>query len=263
MNITLANGTVIKAADVRPGMMLLSYNLETGSLQPSEVSFVYSLNATNKYTFNHDLQVDNNEIMLINGTWQRAYTAKVGDYLFDALTGKNITITSINITYHGGRVYDFIGTPVNNYIANGFLIDKDSSCDTLSLCSSFLGNETIELANGTAINVSSAAIGMEVMGYNFKLHKAVPTTIVSMRKVQSRNLYIVNGVLELDGGESVILYNGTNIAARDLRVGDVMYSTYGGRTVVKSITKIYGIYNTYDIDTAPTDDFIINGYAIS
>jgi hypothetical protein len=201
--------------------------------------------------------------MLINGTWQRAQNAKLGDYLFNALTNKDVAITSINISNHGGRVYDFIGSPVNDYLANGFVIDKDSSCDVVTLCTSFLGNETIRLINGTYINVVNASTGMVVTGYNFQKHKTVPTVIVSIKHVHSRGMYLINGVLELDGGESVILANGTNIAARSVKIGNVLYEEGYGNVTVRSVKFINGTYSTYDINTAPTDDFAINGYVIS
>lgn len=263
MNVTLANGTVVKAYQVKPGMVVLSYNLKTHADVPSVVSAVSSFNADNKYTFNNDLQVDADEIMLINGTWQRAYSAKVGDTLFNALTMQDVTITNINISNHGGKVYDFIGSPVNDYLANGFVIDKDSTCDTLTLCSSFLGNETIELANGTYVNVANVSVGMVVTGYNFMKHMTVPTVIVSIRHVQSKGMYLINNALELDGGESVILANGTNIPASAVKVGDVLYEIGHGNTTVKSVKFINETYSTYDMNTAPTDDFAINGYVIS
>ncbi|MGC8538630.1 MAG: hypothetical protein ACP5MK_02050, partial [Candidatus Micrarchaeia archaeon] len=125
--ITLANGTTELASQITPGTMVLSYNLVTHKLQPSMISAVVKLTASNRYVFNGKLNVDSNEIMFINGKWQRAYQAKVGDVLFDPLTGKNITITSIQVFNKGGTVYDFIGSPVNDYIADGYLIDKDST----------------------------------------------------------------------------------------------------------------------------------------
>ena len=244
-------------------MVVLSYNLKAHEDQPSVISAVSSFNATNKYTFNNDLQVDSDEIMLINGTWQRAKYAKVGDTLFNALTMRDVTITSINISNKGGKVYDFIGSPINDYLANGFVIDKDSSCDVVTLCTSFLGNESIELANGTYISVANASVGMVVMGYNFNKHENVPTIIVSKKHVHSRGMYLINNILELDGGESVILTNGTNIAASALKIGDKLYLEGHGNTTVQNIKFINGTYSTYDINTAPTDDFAINGYVIS
>ncbi|OJI07317.1 MAG: hypothetical protein BK997_03290 [Candidatus Micrarchaeum sp. ARMAN-1] len=245
-------------------MVVLSYNLRTHEDQPSVISAVSSFNATNKYTFNKNLQVDADEIMLINGTWQRAYNAKVGDTLFNAITMQDVTITSINISSHGGKVYDFIGSPVNDYLANNFVIDKDSTCELATfLCSSFLGNESIELANGTYINVANVSAGSLVMGYNFQERKNVPTVIVSIKHVHSRGMYLINGKLELDGGESVILANGTNVPASSIKVGDMLYLEGHGNTTVQSVEFINETYGTYDINTAPTDDFAINGYVIS
>ncbi len=123
----MANGTVVKASDVKVGDVQLSYNLKTGALEPSVITYVQSFITNNTYIFNGNLKVDSHETMLINGTWQKAYKAKVGDTLFNGLLGRNVTIYSIKKLDVGGRVYDFLGSPVNDYIANGYVIDIQES----------------------------------------------------------------------------------------------------------------------------------------
>ncbi len=203
-----------------------------------------------------------NEIMLINGTWQRASAAKVGDYLFNPLTGKNVTITSIGVSNTGGRVYDFIGTPVNNYIANGFLIDKDSTIVYGDGASSVTGNDTITLANGTTEPVSSLTVGTIVMSYSLALKKFVPSIVVSIKHVKSSNMYLINNNLLIDGGEDMII-NGSNQPASMAKVGDTMIGSNGNTILITSVKSIKGIDNTYDINTAPVDTFLVNGYVIS
>ena len=162
-NITLANGTNVRADQIKAGAVILSYNLATHALQPSFVSGVYKLVSNNTYIFNNKLKVDSNEIMLINGIWARAYTAKVGDSLFDPLLGKSVAITNLTVLNTGGNVYDLIGSPINNYIANGFLIDKDTTAGP-DTCISVTGDAIITLADGATIRVSNVTTGTMVLG---------------------------------------------------------------------------------------------------
>ena len=261
-NITLANGTTITADSIRAGTMILSYNLVTHMLQPSLVSGVYKLTADNTYTFNNKLKVDGNEIMLINGVWARAYTAKVGDYLFDPLTNERVAITDINVTNTGGNVYDLIGSPVNNYIANGFLIDKDTTTGSDS-CTSVAGDSMITLANGSMENVSSVRLGTLVLGYNLLTKTLEPTVVMSADFHSTTTEYIINGNLKVDANEQLIV-NGTDVHAANLKIGDDLFDPLTNQNVVVSSIKIItGNFTLYDINTAPVDDYIVNGYLIT
>ena len=261
-NITLANGTTITANRISAGTMILSYNLVTHMLQPSLVSGVYKLTANNTYTFNNKLKVDGNEIMLINGVWARAYTAKVGDYLFDPLTNERVTITDINVTNTGGNVYDLIGSPVNNYIANGFLIDKDTTSGSDS-CISVTGDSMITLANGATETVSSVRLGTLVLGYNLLTKMLEPTVVMSTDFHNTTTEYIINGNLKVDAEEQLIV-NGTDVHASNLKIGDHLFNPLTNQNVVVSSIKIInGNFTLYDINTAPVDDYIVNSYLIT
>ncbi len=259
--MTLANGTAIMLSKLKAGSFILSYNLQTHELQPSLVTGVYGFNATNRYIFNGLLNVDGTELMLINGKWERAYMAKVGDTLFDPITGQNITVTSINVSSSGGKVYDVLGSPVNNYIGDGFLIDKDSVTSDSAI--SVFGSGLLSMASGGTEPVSTAAVGQVVLGYNMQEQKIVPTIIVGVKKIVSNNKYVINGNLQVDSGEDLIV-NRTNLLASQLKVGDKMFDPLTNQTIiVSSIAITYGNYTVYEIDTAPTDNFIDNGYLIS
>ena len=242
--------------------MILSYNLATHVLQPSLVSGVYKLTANNTFTFNNKLKVDGNEIMLINGVWARAYTAKVGDYLFDPLINKNVTITDITVTNVGGNVYDLIGSPVNNYIANGFLIDKDTTAGP-DTCISVTGDSIITLANGATETVSNVRTGTLVLGYNLLTKTLEPTMVMSTDFHNTTTEYIINGNLKVDAGEELIV-NGTDVHASNLKIGDYLFDPLTNHAVVvSSINIINGYFTLYDINTAPVDDYIVNGYVIT
>ena len=257
----MADGTVLLASDVRPGDMVLSYNLETHLLQPSMITYVGSLKASNTYVFNNELYVDSNELMFINGKWERAYQAKLGDKLFNALTGKNVTITSLKVLAHsGGTVYDFIGSPVNNYIADGFLIDKDKT-----IGDSVLGNATITMANGSTIPVGSLRQGNMVMSYNLQTGQLVPSMVVSMHELYGNQTYLINHNLITDGYEDMII-NGTNQEVKSLKVGDTVFNPLTGQNVTVTsiiISNLSSPIRFYDINTAPTDDYVVNNYLVT
>ncbi len=123
----MANGTGIPASNVKVGDIIMSYDFATGKLVPSIITDVQALKSNNTYIFNNNLLVDSNEVMYVNGKWQRAYNTKVGDKLFMPEYG-NVTIYSIKIyNTSGGIVYDFLGSPIDNYIANGYVIDTIES----------------------------------------------------------------------------------------------------------------------------------------
>ncbi|MEM3215653.1 MAG: hypothetical protein QXS17_01930 [Candidatus Micrarchaeaceae archaeon] len=262
MNVTLANGTSIPASEVKPGDIVLSYNLATHELQPSVVSAVKALTADNKYIINGKLDVDGTELLYINGKWARAYTAKIGDMLFDPITGKQIKITSIQILDTGGTVYDLIGTPVNDYIGNGFLIDKDTTLG--DSCTSEIGASLITMANGSVVQVQNLHIGDMVLSYNLQTQKIVPSVVVSVKSLYANNEYIINGNLTVDSGEDLIV-NGTNELAKSLKIGDKLFDPLTNNTVtVRSIEIINNIsVKMYDVNTAPIDDSIVDGYLIT
>ncbi len=258
----MANGTVIKAYQVQAGDEVMSYNLVAHKLQPSTVSYVKTFYASNKYTFNGNLQVDGLEIMYINGKWQRAYAAKVGDTLFDPLNGSNVTIRSIHVNDTGGIVYDFIGSPVNNYIANGFLIDKDSTSEP-GCPSSVAGSSLITLANMDIVPVSSLKNGTVVLGYNVKTGTPVPTVVVGIKHRYANSVYVINGQLITDGRASITA-NGKQMLISDLKVGDMLTGPLGRQIPVSSIHIVNNTnVSIYDINTAPTDAYVIDGYVVS
>jgi hypothetical protein len=227
------------------------------------VSGVYELTASDTYTFNNKLQVDRNEIMLINGVWARASTAKVGDSLFDPLANKSVPITSITIINTGGSVYDLLGSPINNYIANGYLIDKDTTIIGGDSCTSVTGDSQITLANGSTANVSGLAPGTMVLGYNFVTKKLEPTMVIAQFSHNVSQEYIINNNLKVDGNE-VLIVNGSDMQASKLKVGDMLFNPLANQNItVSSIQILNGTFKLYDVNTAPIDDYIVNGYVIT
>jgi len=241
---------------------VLSYNFATHKLEPSVISYVQSFKVSDKYTFNNNLQVDKDEIMFINGRWERAYQAKVGDVLFDPLTDKNVTITSINISNVGGTVYDFFGSPLNNFIANGFLIDYDTSPSGWTQCSVY-GNGLITLANGTEENINSLKVGTPVMSYNLISRKLAVSYITAIKYSIINQVVIINNNLITDQQE-VVIANGKDTLVENLKIGDKLFNPITNQSIV--VTSIRVVNETtpiYDIDTAPIDDYIVNGYLIT
>ncbi len=258
--IELANGSEIPASQVRAGMVIMSYNPAANALAPSVVSTVISRKTGNMYIFNDMLSVDAGEVMLINGNWTLASNAKVGDSLFDPLTGKSITITSIASNYNVGTqtVYDFLAAPYNNYIADGYLIDAFTTLSSVS------GSATATLANGNSEPVSQLTPGTVLMGYDTNTNELVPTVLQQIYPRTTHQLIIINnGALVVDGGEGLYI-NGKLAFASTLKVGDTLLNPIQNILVpVTSIRTLNGTFTLYDTITTPTADLIVNGYLIT
>ena len=250
---------------ITQGMSVLAYNLVTHTLEPTVITSVYVLNASDTYIFNGNLAVDGLEVMYINGQWTRAENAKVGDVLFDPINNSNVTINSIAISNKGGTVYDFIGTPVNDYIANGYLIDLGSTVECTTVAGSISSSSEVTMANGSQKPASELRVGESVLSYNPDTKEFVPSTIVTIKSVHPSNEYIINGVIYGDSNE-IMVVNGKDTMLKDVHTGDKLFEPTLNRTVtVSSIVILNGSevpqsYRVYDINTAPTDNYIIDGY---
>ena len=230
------------------------------------ITAVYSRVATNRYIFNDNLSVDGTEIMFINGQWIRAYMAKVGDVYYDPLLGKNITIASIQISNSAngiGRVYDFVGSPVNDYIANGFIIDLDTTDSGNPPCSgglSFSGSSYVMLFNGIAIRANELSPGMVVLSYNMQTGEPVPSVVLSVTPHTVNKMYIINGNLTVDGNEPLAV-NGTLVRASNLKVGDMLFNVAkNGSVPVTSIQVVNTTETVYDVNAGPVDNLVVDGY---
>jgi len=241
-------------------MVILSYNPATNKLAPSVVVTVIQRKTGNQYIFNDVLPVDSGEVMLINGNWTLASNAKVGDSLFDPLTGKNVTITSITSDYGIGTqtVYDFIAAPYNNYIADGYLIDAITSTSSVS------GSAAAMLANGSSESISQLTPGTVLIGYDTNTHQLMPTVLQQIYPRTTHQIIIINnGALTVDGGEGIYI-NGQLALASTLKVGDTLFEPIQNQSVtVTSIQVISGTFTLYDTLTTPTENFIANGYLIT
>ena len=122
--IYLANGTLVAVGSLKPGDVVLSYNLLTKKLVPSTVYSVSALYGSVEYIINNNLLTDGGEDVLVNGQNMQVRDLKVGDELFDPLTGKNITVTNITALNLTTRLkfYDVNTEPIDDYIVGGYLI---------------------------------------------------------------------------------------------------------------------------------------------
>ena len=259
--VTAANGTLIPASSVREGTKLLSYNPSTKQLAPSTVTSAFALYANNTYTFNHVLKVDSAEVMYVNGTWMNASNVRLGDTLYSPLNNSYIKVTNITIRHHGGLVYDFIASPINNFIGNGYLIDKVTTSGGAGCSiSSF---DTVELANDTVVGIGSLSIGDVIEGYDNSTGKVVPTTVVGVEGYNVHQEYIINSNLTIDGNE-VLMVNGRMQTASNITVGDKLFDPYTHAQVnVSTLDLVSGNFTVYDVNTAPTDNYVANGYLVT
>lgn len=131
-NVTLANGGVAPVEDLRPGDKVLAWNTRTSELATATVSRVLPSYVGSIEDINHGLLYasgpDDQPIYarLANGTqgWIMLGQLAVGDSLFNPANGSWTLVTSIQVesgAYHW--VYDVKTSPINDYIANGVLVD--------------------------------------------------------------------------------------------------------------------------------------------
>ena len=258
--ILLSNASLLNASQITLGDSVMSYDLSTHTMIPAVITAIYVKNVTNKYTFNELLKVDADEIMFINGHWQRAYVAKVGDTLFNPITGQYIKITSINVTHYNNthHVYDFVTTPLNNYVADGFLIDVKSSS------SSVLGTSVAYLANGSTVLVGNLKMGDMVLGYSLSTHQIQPVMVSSVFNLTTTNEYIINnGTLVVDSCEGLYINNRLELA-QYLKVGDYLFNPFTNSNVrVNNLVIKKGVFHLYDVITTPDDNIVVNNYLIT
>ena len=140
-NITLANRSIVSVQDLKPGMKTLSYDTATGLYINTTVSSIQETNVTSYIEVNHLIGISGLSdqpiyVMYLNGStgWtvlgNLNYTMKA----FDALNGTWMPIISIELIVQNESVYDVVTakqyiinghtTVINDYIANGMLLDK-------------------------------------------------------------------------------------------------------------------------------------------
>ncbi len=252
--ILLSSGATVAASSVKPGMVIESYDPATGATVPSVVTGVYERTATDKYVFNNALQTDGSETMFIDGRWMLASQVKVGDSYFDPQTGLTSKITSINITNFTTpqTVYDFLGSPMDSYVADGFVLNLDGT--------SITGVTELALANGGQAPVYGITPGTVILSYDSVLKETVPSVVTAVLPFNSTNEYVINnGALVVDAGETLYV-NGKIEAADQIKVGDDLFDPISGQSVpVTSIIVLHGNFQLYDVISSPIDNRIAGG----
>ncbi len=124
----LANGTVAPVESLRPGDVVLSYNILTHKFVPDIILENVRLVSHNEYIINSHIETDAGESFYTNKGWLYASQLKVGDELYAPLNNTFIPITSIKIIQNTSFVeYDLIGSTLNNFIADGYLADINTN----------------------------------------------------------------------------------------------------------------------------------------
>lgn len=139
--ITLANGSTIPVQDLKPGMKTLSYDTSTSTYLDTTVSKVTPTNVSSYIEINHKIGISGLSdqpvyVKLSNGTkeWITLGLVNYSMQIFNAIGNTWNPIKSINLINKDVKVYDVVtaqqflnqgqNTVVNDYIANGFLLDK-------------------------------------------------------------------------------------------------------------------------------------------
>ena len=116
---------------LRVGETVVGFNLSSGKLVNLTLTGLNS-------TISRPLVSINNGSLILTATDQPVYVWNLtfegwvlnpenltaGDYLFSPLNGTWTPIYSVQVLHHPTRVYDVVTSGVNDFIANGFLLDK-------------------------------------------------------------------------------------------------------------------------------------------
>jgi hypothetical protein len=129
----MADGKWVPIESIKIGSVVLSYNPSTSKLYPNVVVARFNYSSNTIYVINGNLSTDAYESFyaMRNGSysWVRASQLKIGDQIYDPLTGSDIIVESIKISHYNISipVYDIIGSEGNNFIVSGgYLVDKVS-----------------------------------------------------------------------------------------------------------------------------------------
>ncbi|MEM3820118.1 MAG: Hint domain-containing protein [Candidatus Micrarchaeaceae archaeon] len=120
----MANGKKVPIDAIKPGDIVLSYNVQTHSFFPNVITAVLKYNVSQLYVINYNVTTDANELFYTKNGWVAASNLRVGDTVLNPITNAYIEISSIAVVSRQGVVYDLIGASSNNFIADGYLSDQ-------------------------------------------------------------------------------------------------------------------------------------------
>jgi hypothetical protein len=131
-SITMANGTTLAIANISAGDTVLSYNTATNRTEQGTVMATMVYNVTNVYVLNGNTTTDAFEYFYVinqssgSGSWVSAPDLITGSMILNPTDGALIRVNSVvdKGVPKGILVYDLRVSPINNYIANGYLADK-------------------------------------------------------------------------------------------------------------------------------------------
>jgi len=130
--ISLANGTQVRVENLRPGMLLLSYNVTTNRFTTSTITVMQTVPTDDKLVIHTEdgpvLVTDNATIQKLwvrqangNTGWLSVTQLRVGDCLYRPLKQEWTMVDHLDLTLGSYTMYDIYTTAPGNYIANGYL----------------------------------------------------------------------------------------------------------------------------------------------
>lgn len=123
--ISMGNGTYKNIEDVRIGDKILTKLSDSSPVMVADaVTATFRHNVTDYLTINGNLNVTWIHRIYLNGSWQEAKNAKVGDFLLDE-NGNQVKIASI--VPHTGQfsVYNLTTARQHTFFADGFYVHND------------------------------------------------------------------------------------------------------------------------------------------
>ncbi|MGC8776854.1 MAG: Hint domain-containing protein [Candidatus Micrarchaeia archaeon] len=129
----MANGATKMIWQIKPGDVVLGYNPYTKEFYPNVVLATVNYPVYQLYIINNNITTDAAELFYVyrnsSELWVAASKLKVGDMMFNPLTGEKTKIYSIKIVDLTApiTVYDIIGAQGNSFIAEGTLADATTT----------------------------------------------------------------------------------------------------------------------------------------
>jgi len=117
--VQLYDGSTIPIQDLKPGDVMLSYDLINHRFYPNIVESVVNYTVRGEYVINGNVGTDAAELFYTKNGWTAAQNLTIGESVLNPLSGSWIPIKSIDYYNVTLREYDILGSYSNNWMVDG------------------------------------------------------------------------------------------------------------------------------------------------
>lgn len=114
--VLMEDGTARKLADIRPGDMVMTYDIGYDTVDSRPVLEIYTFDSDHLYTINNHLMTTGGERLLTKNGWKEVNRLKVGEFVL--MDQDMVEITSINYQALNLKVYNLHVADTHNFYAS-------------------------------------------------------------------------------------------------------------------------------------------------